>query len=367
MVLLLGLAACAEAQRPSEAVGLSVEAKSDPAPLQEPAPAVANPSAQLAHTYGGRFEVSDALLGAAQGLPLGARYAMPGTNEAQAQTLQALGFARESEDAWRRDADLLAPEVLVPSLMPEFPEIDAIAVISTFRPQVKEQYLYETLIHLFAELPPSVQVNVLVGNGATDYVAPAVLSEKLGAAASRVHLITTPDEVDQFFSSQNAQVAVKATWNYARALRSYQGHRHLLLLEDDIHIAPHSLLEIRPLLQQGRTGVYALYNDRCGNVEGWWQAQGSSLTVGTSVIRQSDGFPTTQAIVYAANVANELGNYLMLRAGRESYDYMTGRYLAQFQYEIGYVYPSIVQHVGFSTTGLSGDHPPRTGCFLAQD
>ena len=317
-------------------------------------------------TYGGKLLVSENLLADAGSLAVGSRYLAPSEDEAHAESLRALGFSHQGEQMWRRDANMLATETLVPSLMPELPEIDAVAVISTFRPQVREQYIYETLTQLFRALPAEAQVNVLVGNSDTDYVAPAVLSEKLGDAhAARIHVIFTPTDVDQYFKAHRSKVSVKATWNYARALRSYRGDKHLLLFEDDIVLADHALMAIRPLLLQKRTGIFSLYNDRCSSVEAWWQPEGSKLSVGTQVMRENGGdFPSTQAIVYAASLANDLGDYLTLRAGREPYDYMTGRYLVQFNYEIGYVDPSVVQHVGYATTGLSAGHPPRTSCFL---
>ena len=299
--------------------------------------------------------------------PIGEHFKIAYDDGDALHTLQALGFAKVAEGHYLRKVDLMPHGTLVPSAMEDLPDIDAIAVISIYRPFLGDrQYVYDTLRSLMSHLPQQAQINMLVGNADTAYLAPEVLAQYISPdEAKRVHITAAPADVSQFFVEENVSTAHRATWNYARALRSYAGHKHLLLLEDDISMAANGLAHLQKYLNTPPVSVFTLYNDRCTPMAQTFRRPGSDITIGAKVIERNRDFPTTQAILYASDVAHEAGEYIVTRAGRESYDYMLGRFFAQTRSTLGYVQPSIVQHEGRQTTGLSGpDYVPASGCYV---
>lgn len=280
-------------------------------------------------------------------------------------TLHALGFSKISKGRYVRRVDLLTRATLVPSAMADLPEIDAIAVITINRPFLGDkQYAYDTLRSLFAELPGDAHINMLVGNADVSYLNADILAREIGINnVSRVHITPAPKDVAEFFIEEAIAVRPRAAWNFARALRSYNGTKHLLLLEDDISLARGSMQQLRPYLNMPPVSIFTLFNDRCSSIEPTWRWDDSTLAIGAAAILRNYDFPTTQAIIFSADVANDAGEYLITRAGRESYDYMLGRFFAQTQSTLGYVQPSIAQHEGHQTTGLSDSESPWSTCY----
>lgn len=282
-------------------------------------------------------------------------------------TLHALGFARLDMGRYRRQVDLLEHGTLVPSAMQALPEIDAIAIISIHRPFLGDkQYIYDTLRSLNAELPNDAQINILVGNADVGYLSRDILAREAGAdLADRVHITAAPEPVSHFFNDELISTGPRAAWNYARALRSYSGSKHLLLLEDDISLSKNSISQLRPFLAAAPVSVLALFNDRCASIGPTYFHKGSALSVGGKQVLRNSDFPTLQAMVFSADVANDAGEYLVTRAGRESHDYMLGRFFGQTRSILGYVQPSIAQHEGRRTTGLSGPNSvPYSTCYV---
>jgi hypothetical protein len=280
------------------------------------------------------------------------------------QTLAALGFSRAAEGRYVRQVNLLDHPQLVPSIMAELPEIDTIAMISIFRPQRLPSYIYATLRDLFRELPQGAEINVLVGDADTSYLSIETLAQEIGAQnAEHVHIIPAPTEIAAFFIQEETSIAGRATWNYARALRSYAGKKKFLLLEDDLALPEGGLANIAPWLSHSPVNLMTLYNDRCWKRAKTLRRKKSTLMVQPTRIQRNDEFPTTQAIIFDANMTYDAGTYIQQRAGRESYDYMLGRFFAQAHAVLGYVYPSIVQHEGRTTTGLSGGTGPYSDCM----
>ena len=310
---------------------------------------------------------SPAWMASAMEMSVGRNLVLEHDDEAAQYTLQALGFAHVGERRYTRMTNLLAPEALTPSVMPTLPEIDAVAVISVYRPKLKQdQYIYPTLRSLLTELPEGGIVNVLVGNGDTAYLDDAMLIEHVGAdAPARVRVMAPPEGVAAFFARDDIATAPKAAWNFSRALRSYRGGQHLLVLEDDVQLSRRGLQHMRPYLKHAPVDVFALYNDRCDFVPNTLRRADTELALGIVPIRKNADFPTLQTLVISAHAANDAGEYLVTRAGRESHDYMLGRYFAMTHSKLAYVNPSISQHVGFQTTGLSGpDSLPWSRCFV---
>lgn len=298
---------------------------------------------------------------------VGEPFVVPYDDEDAQHVMHGLGYAKLSAGHYERRVDLTAQQTLVPSAMPSLPGIDAIAMITIRRPTLGDkQYVYDSLRSLFAELPQEAQINLLVGNNDATYLSEDILMRELGAAlCQRVHIHAAPDVIAEFFVGENIGVVARSTWNYARALRSYRGQTHLLLVEDDISLATGSLMQLRPYLDAPRVPVMTLFNDRCASVATTWTVPGSQLSLGASTQRRSRDFPTTQAVLFSSAVANDAGRYLMTRAGRMTYDYMLGQFFAQDFSVLGYVQPSIVQHEGRTSAGLSvPGHEPLSTCYL---
>jgi hypothetical protein len=310
---------------------------------------------------------SPAWLNAAMATPLGQTFDVGEDDEASHHTMHALGFAKLGQGKYVHQVDMLSYRPLLVSRMAELPEIDTVAVLSINRKSMgDEQYIYPTLRSLFGELPKSAYVNILVGNDDTAYLEHATLARQIGEdAANRVVLIHTSSAITQFWQKEEVSTGPRAAWNYSRALRSYVGTKHLLLLEDDVTLTQNGLAHLRPYLQRPVADVIALYNDRCDRVDVQWIDRYSPLQISRKFVRRSGDFPTLQAMLYNAMTANDAGTYLVSRAGRESHDYMLGRFFAKGPDKLGYVKPSIAQHEGRTTTGLSGaDSIPYSECFV---
>lgn len=303
----------------------------------------------------------------AMGQAVGAHFHVAHDDEDALRVLNALGYAHRAEGHYERKVDLSAHTALVPSDMPSLQSIDAIAVITVYRPFLGEQqYAYATLRSLLRELPQEAQINMMVGNALVDYLSADRLANEIGADnVGRIHVHPTSADIAQFFEDEPIGVATRATWNFARALRGYRGTRHLMLLEDDISLAQGSMAALHPYLEAPEAPVFTLFNDRCGSIPVTQQLPASALAVAATPMRRNSDFPTTQATLFSSGVANAAGRYIATRAGRESYDYMLGRFFAQTQSALGYIRPSIVQHEGRSSTGLSGpNNVPYSACYV---
>ena len=73
-------------------------------------------------------------------------------------------------------------------------------------------------------------------------------------------------------------------------------------------------------------------------------------------------FECTQAMYFDATLAQGLGAYILLRLHEKPYDLLLGDFVRNNRLLLGYAYPSMVQHVGESTTGLGEFH--QSSCFV---
>jgi hypothetical protein len=113
------------------------------------------------------------------------------------------------------------------------------------------------------------------------------------------------------------------------------------------------------------TSTLSLFNARCASHRPAWASPESDVTLDTYLVLKYRHFPTTQAIVYRADLTGPLGDSLCDRLGQMPYDQLIGGFLAASHSIIGFVYPGLVQHIGFETTGLSEPgHPPYSDCYL---
>lgn len=303
----------------------------------------------------------------AAAVPIGATFTPPDDDEETRATLRAFGFIHIGNGVFERQADTLAHDVLQESYSEQLPGVDAVAVISVYRPELKDkQYLYPTLRSLLDELPETFVVNVLVGTADADYVSAATLEQELGAQpASRVHVLHAPSDVAQFFAANNIPVSARAGWNYSRGLRSYVGTSHLMIFEDDVILSHNFTAHIRPWLAAPPAEGLALFNRRCKAGKNPHRLVASALKVRIKSIKRNRDFPTTQAFLFSARTAQSAGSFLAYRAGREAYDYMLGRFFAEDTRRIAMFIPSPVQHIGFSTTGLSSPkYLPISNCYV---
>lgn len=244
----------------------------------------------------------------------------------------------------------------------EIRSFDTIAIISIDRKSPGEPYLYKTLRSLFEELPQDVPVNVLVGNSDVTYVSPKELVARLGERnAARVHIFATPPEAELFLTKHFSRMGW-ATWNYGRALRSYRGKSHLLLLEDDVVFSQISLPVLERWTQAGIPPVMSLYNYYCELLPGASENPKETMKVLAYPARALDWeFARTQAMIYDASVARDIGNYLSVRIEKRPLDLMVDEWMRQHDIVLGFAQPSVVQHIGVESSGLGARHQSR--CF----
>ena len=303
----------------------------------------------------------------AANLAIGSPFVPDVDDPAARETLTTLGYTRNEGGTYTRRINLIRQEQLVPSAMSELPTVDAIAVVSVYRPNQPKQYLYSTLRSLFAEFPDSAQVNVLVGTKDVDYVEQNVLVRELGEAnAQRVHIVYTPQDIADHFIENNFGVSRRASWNYSRALLSYSGTGMLLLLEDDVEFATGMVAQLSPWLSNPPADAVSLFNRICrrNSKKKTLSHPDSLVQVDMLPVRRSSDFPTIQAMLYTANVTRQAGEYLAYRSNRETHDYMLGRVFAEHSGFIGLMSPSVVQHTGLMTSGLSSPKSlPISRCY----
>ena len=79
-------------------------------------------------------------------------------------------------------------------------------------------------------------------------------------------------------------------------------------------------------------------------------------------IVKNSQFWYTQAMYFSAEVANALGRFVQLRTYLKGYDHIIMRFMQHHRMQVSYVHPSLVQHTGRESTGVSS-HFPEAGCF----
>lgn len=282
-----------------------------------------------------------------------------------AELFATLGFSELTKGCFVRMADLSRIERMQASVMPTLTEVDAIAISSIFRPSVSDQYLYRTLRSLLDELPPEAIINVFVGGNQDSYVSDQNIVEQVGEAnALRVHVIKVGPGVQEFFDLEEVPVQVRATWNYARVLRSYRGKKSLLFFEDDVELAKNSLQHLRPWLGGTNPELLALFSRYCVPFKPLEAREGTAIKIEPMTLPVFWAFPTTQGFAFSRQMAQKASAFMLPRSYTQPYDNLMGQLLIPNAEPYFMVHPSLVQHFGFTTTGLSfGEDFPRSRCY----
>lgn len=272
-----------------------------------------------------------------------------------------LGLLPTAPGSYQRTSHLDQTFVPVSAQCADLEQIDCVTVLSVERSYVQHQYVYDTLRSVLATFPAQVHINIAVGNAQSEYLCAQRLEAEVGSHHARqLHVWATgPGEA----AALNAfPVHRRATWNYARALRSYQGTRGLLLLEDDIVWSVGGLERFDWWLSGRRLPIVSLYNRFAPP---WPPGKGIQVAdlVTVNLARARPAFTSTQAMYVDASIARALGDYLLLRMHTMPYDLLINAFIRQHQLWVGHTYPSLVQHVGNVTTGLGEFHQSR--CFVA--
>jgi len=215
----------------------------------------------------------------------------------------------------------------------------------------KESYLDATLSSLFAEYPPSREqpISLVVGSPRTEHLAcyrslPGMTIVEMGVHA--------------WSWIENTDVRNRATWNYYRCLTQCSlGKRGSLIIEDDVKFARgwRQRLEITLAALEAKCGaefVLTIYDSYA------WYPTESCLYADYPLPR----FFGTQGVYYPAGVREGYAKYLRrhgVMANRDHYDYLLRDYLFQEKVPLFAAAPSLVQHMGRTTTGVGSWHEAR--------
>ncbi len=273
-----------------------------------------------------------------------------------------LGFAPHPDDPTQatRQARLDTTFSSVPAECEELSHIDCVTMSTIERRTSDKQYVYDTLRSVFATFPVGVQVNLAVGDDRTEFVSRKRLHAELGPLhAEQVHVwAASPAQTAHL---KDFKVARRAAWNYARAIRSYQGSTGLLLMEDDVQWAAGGINRFDYWLAGHRLPVISLYNYQGPPFPDDRRFTLADL-VTTHINEPRHIFDCTQAMYIAAPVTRALGDFILLRAHLRPYDLLLDTFCASHRLSIGHTYPSLVQHIGEHTNGLGRFH--QSNCFV---
>ena len=273
--------------------------------------------------------------------------------------MRALGFTPVHDRRWQRQAAVNASLTAKPLGADALPHVGAISVLSIDRNNGQTPYLYATLRSLFDELPADAVVNVFVGDASLDYVQPDRLAEHVGLdAALRVHVVGSDQGVLDYMQVADFTRSERASWNYARMLRAYRGPLWHLTFEDDVELGRGSLRAFEALVGGRQPDVLSLYNNKC------W-GEDTPLEFAKPRIKRHgrSSFWGTQSVAFFGAASYDVGTYVQAHLGELPFDLLINRYLKRGAYSLGYVYPSMVQHMGVLTSGLGFHH--TSDCYMA--
>ena len=233
-------------------------------------------------------------------------------------------------------------------------------------------FSYQTLRSLFATFPEDVKVNVMVGNANADYVVGKRIVAAVGAQnAQRIHAWPTSVLTANFLAT-HLQPSRRGGWNTVRSLRSYRGHKGLLLMEDDIAWTREAMIPFNRDAAAESLTAFSLYNFHCYGIGPFTsektRASLANAEVATSplilaVVDNSQfEFHAMQAVLYAPDIPGPPGRYTQRRMHLEHHDNVVGMFFRDHQTLIGYTFPSLVQHLGIrSAYGSAAFH--QSECF----
>ena len=285
-----------------------------------------------------------------------------------------LGDDREGGgDSWQHRLVSAGLVELVPSKFRRRAGFDCVAIISIDRAEPGvEPYIYQTLPATLRALAPGAEVNIMVSDERAGYLCHERIAYLVGEDQARhVHVHAVNREVAETVRARCATSRARATWNVARLLRSYRGTQGLLVLEDDISWTQQG---VRPLTHAmaavGSNGppLLSLFNRFCDGL-----ADAPAPMPRTPEIVRSDTsvhrFHYAQGLRYSPQMARRGGRHL--ESGlpdSDYYDSALGDFLPSQGWQVGYLYPSIIQHVGVhSSQGNGVGNGPVSTCMLGDE
>jgi hypothetical protein len=200
-----------------------------------------------------------------------------------------------------------------------------------------ETYLQRALASMSLEQP----VALLVGSPDTSYLAP--LQSRPG-----LHVVApSPVEYGAIAPLSTHQ---RAAWNYWRCLRHGLGNRYLLVLEDDVRCA--NGWEERLVLTV--LTIAAIFPDFVLSL--YFPYPRQSVGGACYLPYPKKEFYGTQAILFAGRALPEFTAHLHehgVRSCTAPYDLLLQDYVLRRDVPLFASAPSLVQHIGVVTTGLS--------------
>lgn len=202
---------------------------------------------------------------------------------------------------------------------------------------------------LLANLDVKTPVHLFVCGNKTDY-----LNKFKNSPSVQIH---TPSQ-EEWLRFKDCSVFHRATWNYWRCMSSWPANPNrsgLLILEDDV-------LPARGWLQWLSRAIHEI-ESICGN------KFAIALYSGRDFSKQNLGgifarYPThqfagTQGVYYSEALRVECADFLKLYGvewNEAPYDMLVADYMSRRDYPILVTVPSIIQHMGEVSTGLSNFH-----------
>lgn len=226
-------------------------------------------------------------------------------------------------------------------LFDNYENIDCISIISIDR--VEHNYIYKTLQNIFFCFTDNIYINIYIGNEHTEYLNDSILQNYLSEQQiSRINKISiSPEYLDKI---KDYNVYLKGKFNYARALCHYNGNKGLIIFEDDIDVTNNMLDIVEKVTnfikEKENKYILCLY-DR-------WH---DKKTDNFKISYVGNDFSCTQGMYYTNNVTNEL--WLDIIELDMPYDIAIHQCSKMINIPLLYMVPSLVQHEGIQTTGLS--------------
>lgn len=283
------------------------------------------------------------------------------------ERLASQGFWRVARDTWQRIIDLHVREPVIGCDVPGLPGIGCVVVPSVARPMAPgvEHYIYGTLRSLLASMPTGTAINVMVGTSDASFVSKSALVRALGVARSeQVHVFAASAAIEQYLR-RHAPLRARTTWNHARALASYTGSGKVLFVEDDVLWSRRASEFVMGASWMTSPSIISLYHAPPYNGFCFAHAFCQKETVLTIRADLYEGlFSCCQALLYEADFAREVACMLRLRMNGVPTDTNMANYFWHRKTTLGFARPSLVQHIGRQSSGLSAFH--EAVCFVPE-
>lgn len=204
-----------------------------------------------------------------------------------------------------------------------------------------------------SSLSPGRPMTLMVGSPETGY---------LERHRSNPHLKVVAPSPEEFAFLRNEGVHRRAAWNYWRCLGEGDGEDRLLIFEDDVVFAAgweaRIARTVERIEQDGPDYVLSLYYP--------YPPRESANSYSIDYCKTD--FYGTQGVLFAGRTRHDFRRHLFERGVERftmPYDLLLQSYTIDHDVPLLATMPSLVQHIGAVTTGLSG-HWHMTDCFVEE-